>query len=258
MGTVSAVACRGAVASWDEPAGATPRGTLVLLPGRGESPAAYERFGRRLSADSYRVRLVPVDPHDPTDVDRARTDVEKLLADESLPRPKVLVGSDTGATLAALWVAEAAADAAVLAGLALPGRGAGADVTADASSAGSWEDELEGRSACPVHRAVLVSDPAFRRGTLARPLPWRSVELQAPDRPVLVLHGTADRVTAAPEAVATYLASPLARVRLVEGGRHDVLNDVAHRSVAATVVLFLESLRLGADLPDVVRDPRLG
>lgn len=254
MNGMSEIEGAAAAAAWDEPAGATPRGTLVLLPGRGESPAAYQRFARRLSADAYRVRLVPVDPYDPDDVDRARTDVEKLLVEESLPGPKVLVGSDTGATLAALWASEVAADAVVLAGLALPGAEAGTGVGA-APGAGpgtSWDDELEGRSACPVHRAVLQSDPDFRRGALGRPLPWRSVVLEAPSRPVLVLHGTADRVTAAHDAVAAYLSSPLARVRLVEGGRHDVLNDVAHRSVAAVLVLFLESLRLGSGLPAVV------
>ncbi len=36
-------------------------------------------------------------------------------------------------------------------------------------------------------------------------------------------------------------------------GRHDVLNDLNHRTVAATVVLFLERLRLGADLPVIAR-----
>jgi alpha-beta hydrolase superfamily lysophospholipase len=250
-----------ATAAWDEPAGATPRGTLVLVPGRGESPAAYQRFGRRLSADAYRVRLVGVDPYDPDDVARARTDVEKLLADEALPGPKVLVGSDTGATLAALWLPEVAADAAVLAGLALPGAdgvpGSGVSGVSGVSGA-SWDDELDGRSACPVHRAVLESDPGFRRGALHRPLPWRSVPLGAPGRPVLLLHGTADRVTPAADALAAYPSSPTTRLRLVDGGRHDVLNDVAHRSVAATVVLFLESLRLGADLPDVVVEGRLG
>jgi hypothetical protein len=35
------------------------------------------------------------------------------------------------------------------------------------------------------------------------------------------------------------------------GGRHDVLNDALHRTAAATVVLFLERLRLSADLPPI-------
>jgi hypothetical protein len=39
----------------------------------------------------------------------------------------------------------------------------------------------------------------------------------------------------------------------IAGGRHDVLNDVTHRTVAATIILFLERLRLGADLPEIAR-----
>ena len=58
----------GNVAAWDEPAGGTPRGTLIVLPGRGETAASYERFGRRLGADAYKVRLVPVSLDDVTEV----------------------------------------------------------------------------------------------------------------------------------------------------------------------------------------------
>jgi alpha-beta hydrolase superfamily lysophospholipase len=136
------------VSAWDEPVGGTPRGTLILLPGRGETAASYERFGRRLAADAYKVRLVPVTLDDLEDV----TDtVGKLLAAESLPSPKVLVGSDSGATLAALLAAELPVDGVVLAGLALP------------SSAGvsSWEDEVAARTACPVHARVINEDAAF-------------------------------------------------------------------------------------------------
>jgi alpha-beta hydrolase superfamily lysophospholipase len=227
------------VASWDEPAGAAPRGTLVVLPGRGETAAAYERFGRRLASDAYRVRLVPVALDDLEDV----TDtVGKLLADESLPAPKVLVGSDSGATLAALLAAELPVDAVVLAGLALR----------SSAGVGTWEDEVAARTACPVHTRIISEDGEFERGTLNQPLPWEPVSLTPPDKPVLLLHGTADRVTPVSDAVAPYVGT--ARIRLVEGGRHDVLNDATHRSVAATVVLFLESLRLGPELPVIVKE----
>lgn len=221
---------------WDEPAGATPRGTLIVLPGRGETDATYQRFGRRLSADAYKVRLVDVDLDDLVD---AREQVEKLLADESLPSPKVIVGADSGATLAALLVHEVAADAAIVAGLALP----------ESVVDGSWEDQVDARTACPVHRGVLEGDLLLDRAARERELPWDGVDLVAPDKPLLVVHGSADRITDATAATSAYVGAPGARVWLVEGGRHDILNDVSHRSVAATIVLFLESLRLGADLP---------
>jgi hypothetical protein len=46
------------VASWTEPDGVALRGTLIVLPGRGERPELYERFGRRIAADGYRVYVV--------------------------------------------------------------------------------------------------------------------------------------------------------------------------------------------------------
>ena len=33
------------VAAWNEPDSLIPRGTVVAIPGRGELPAVYERFG---------------------------------------------------------------------------------------------------------------------------------------------------------------------------------------------------------------------
>ncbi len=107
-----------------------------------------------------------------------------------------------------------------------------------------WADELDARTACPVHRAVISADEEFGRGAIATPVPWDTVTLRTPDRPTLALHGTDDRITPLAAALDVYARAPRPDVRLVQGGRHDVLNDVAHRSVAATIVLFLESLRL--------------
>ncbi|MCR1784939.1 lysophospholipase [Nocardioides carbamazepini] len=233
------------VTAWDEPVGGTPRGTLVVLPGRGETAASYERFGRRLSADAWRVRLVGVDLDD---LDATRERIEKVLADEALPAPTVLVGTDAGATLAALLAPTLPVDGVVVAGLALPRSGG-------ARSWGSWEEEVDARTACPVHRRVIAEDDGFGRGGLDRPLPWGSVRVVAPGKPVLVLHGADDAVTPVADVLAAYDAQPDAVIRLVDGGRHDILNDASHRAVAATIVLFLESLRLGPDLPDVVRAP---
>ena len=39
---------------------------------------------------------------------------------------------------------------------------------------------------------------------------------------------------------------------LVGHGRHDVLNSASHRSVAARVVQFLESLRAEVDAPPIL------
>lgn len=131
----------------------------------------------------------------------------------------------------------------MLAGLALPGS---AEVT-------GWEAELEARTACPTHRGVLSGDDGFVRGALARPVPSRWT-VTASGIPTLVLHGSADPISPPEAAFAPFRGAPTAWLRTVAGGRHDILNDVSHRSVAATFILFLESLKLGRELPVIVAD----
>ena len=106
-----------AVLTWTEPDGIAVRGTLVVIPGRGEQPGHYERFGRRISVDGYRVHAVS----DPTaDAGLALAQITGLLACPGTPGPRVLVGSDTGALFAAGLAASGQApglDALILAGL---------------------------------------------------------------------------------------------------------------------------------------------
>ena len=101
------------VLSWDEPTGINPRGTLIVLTGRGESPAVYERFGRRLASDAYRVRVIETRLED---LVATRAEVEAQL--EGAVAPHVLVGSDTGAALAAQLARALEVDAVVVAGSA--------------------------------------------------------------------------------------------------------------------------------------------
>jgi alpha-beta hydrolase superfamily lysophospholipase len=70
---------------------------------------------------------------------------------------------------------------------------------------------------------------------------------------VLVLHGEVDRITPVAEAAALAGRLPHGELAVVAGGRHDVLNDLAHRSAAAEVVQFLERVRLAPDAPAIVR-----
>ncbi|GAA2932484.1 hypothetical protein GCM10011428_57470 [Streptomyces violaceus] len=91
------------VHSWDEPEGIAPRGTLVSSPGRVEHGGVYERFGRRTSpptGTAYGPSETP--PWTPRP---SSTPAAKLLRDETLPGPRVLVGSDSGASYAATLAA---------------------------------------------------------------------------------------------------------------------------------------------------------
>ncbi|GAA2094696.1 hypothetical protein GCM10009801_63030 [Streptomyces albiaxialis] len=152
--------------SWDEPDGTVPRGTVVVLPGRGEHGGVYARFGRRLAADGYRVRALrdatrpPRGPETERDTAASVLDTAaKLLRDETLPGPRVVAGSDTGALCAAQLAARGTPglDGLILAGLPTRPR---------SSPVPPWREELDQRTGCPAHRALLTSDPEFTRGAL--------------------------------------------------------------------------------------------
>jgi alpha-beta hydrolase superfamily lysophospholipase len=252
--------------SWPPP-GPAARGTVIVLPGRGEHGGVYERLGRRLAADGYAVHALDLPP------DGGIADVERAVAPiaERAAAPVVLAGSDTGAlyALAAAACGAVRVDALLLAGLPHPTsrpedlvpRGGGVEPAEDAAD-DAWAWELAARTSCPVHRARLAGDARFTRGgladpvgpvlaALARDLPVEDVAL-----PTLILHGGDDPV--APPRGARDLAARLPRAELavVDGGRHDVLNDASHRSVAAHAVLWLERLRTGDVLaPIVVVEP---
>lgn len=63
-----------------------------------------------------------------------------------------------------------------------------------------------------------------------------------------------DTVSPVDKALGAYAG---VRTVLFNGGRHDVLNDALHRTAAATVVLFLERLRLSPELP-LIAEERAG
>jgi pimeloyl-ACP methyl ester carboxylesterase len=224
--------------AYDEPAGIAARGTVLVTAGRGEPAGIYRRFGNRISADGYRVRVLP----DVT-ADLGASFAEKLLVDDALPGPKVIVGSDTGALFGLTLAARGTPglDALILAGLPV--------TRPRAVGLLGWDDEVEARTACPNHRRVLGEDGA----SLQTEIPIELIGSRDVDLPTLGLHGDTDTISPLDEASGRY---PGALVTIA-GGRHDVLNDVTHRTVAATIVLFLERLRLGAGLPVIaqVRHP---
>ena len=218
---------------WDEPQGATARGTVIVLAGRGESSTVYSRFGQRLAADAYRVRAVG----DLTELDLDAGLLVRYLVAESEAHPIVLVGSDTGALLAlSLATAPDLKFAAVVtAGLPL-----------GQSQLASDDDPFEARSVCPVHRRVLTNEDAVDPTAYTRAIP-ASLGLADPRAvraPVLGIHGEHDTISPIAAAREYYRQfADRAALTIVSGGRHDILNDVSHRSVAATIVLLLEQLR---------------
>ncbi|MGW5567460.1 alpha/beta hydrolase [Streptomyces tendae] len=241
------------------PEGLRTRGTVVVVPGRGETRTTYGRLAARLAADAYRVRVVDAPDLDaggveaPDGTDAALARFGSLLAEavdgttgsEGVREPVVLLGADAGAAALAALLGRTGRlpggrrpDAVVLAGL--PGR--------TASGAGTWDEELDVRTSCPAHRGTLSGDTAVRRGSLGQALP-KSLLAAAYDAdlgvPALFLVGDADPLADRDALGHTAKSLPLARLSVVRGAHHDVLNDVQHRSVAAEIVSFLETLRDG-------------
>ncbi|MGC0379601.1 alpha/beta hydrolase [Streptomyces sp. SAI-229] len=232
------------------PEGLRTRGTIVVVPGRGETRATYGRFAGRLAADAYRVRVIDAPDIGAFDTDAAlgrfgaalADAVDGTAADGGAVGPVVLVGADTGAVALAALLGRGGsgrvADAAVLAGL--PGSAS--------STVGSWDEELDIRTSCPTHRGTLSDDSRVRRGSLGDAVPDAlltaayGAELPVP---VLFLVGDADRLADHDALTRTAESQTLARLSVVHGAHHDVLNDVNHRSVAAETVAFLETLRNG-------------
>ncbi|WP_406118258.1 alpha/beta hydrolase [Streptomyces sp. NBC_00989] len=228
------------------PEGLRVRGTVLVVPGRGETRATYARFGKRLAADAYRVRVIDapdLDTEDLTDLaTRLSEAAEDTAVDDGVVRPLVLVGADSGAAAIAALLGRAAGDepdAVVLAGL--PGLAPGT-----AATAGTWDEELDVRTSCPAHRGALTQDPEVRRGSLDDAVP-EAVLTAAYDSeaavPTLLLAGDADPLADHEALARTAKSLAGARLSVVHGAHHDVLNDLQHRSVAAEVVTFLETLR---------------
>ncbi len=71
---------------------------------------------------------------------------------------------------------------------------------------------------------------------------------------MLGVHGAEDVVSPLEAVRDWYAKVDVARLVGLAGTGHDALNNQTHRSAAATVVLFLESLRTGAE---IVRDEPL-
>ena len=236
--------------AWDEPAGIAARGTVLVLPGRGEQPGLYRRFGSRIAADGYRVRVLS----DPTaDLAEADAALKAALTGADTVAPRVLVGVDTGA-LAALRAAAdrpAPIDALILVGLPDPNQPSEEWLE-------SWDDEVEYRASCPTHRGLIADETLVERGALRSdriPDELREpVDLSAVTLPVLGVHGDDDVLSPFDGVRWQYAQLSEVQVVLVGHGRHDALNSATHRSVAARVVQFLESVRAGVDSPPILRE----
>lgn len=225
-------------ARWNGPEGVNVRGTVVVITGRGESCDVYRRFGSRVAADAYQVAAIESDGRTSAEIG---DEIRALRDDPWSVSPLVLSGSDSGAAQALSLASEISGVKAVLiSGL----------LTDDSRLPTGWDAQIEAKTACPTHQGALrraATEVDVSAPVETGPTPTLSI-------PVLALHGSDDQISPLNAALSRYEEFPNVTIKVVEGGRHDAFNDISHRSVAATVVLFLESLKLGAELPEIVRE----
>jgi alpha-beta hydrolase superfamily lysophospholipase len=222
------------------------RGTVVVLPGRGESAALYERLGDRLAYDGYDVLVADLPPlHD---LDAAWLDHAAPPAELTGAARVTLVGSDSGAVVAALLASRWGADSVVLAGIG------GIDAAVERRTD---EERIAERTSCVVHRGRLSveADLSALTAQTFRPEIVERLRALTLTVPVLAVHGADDEITGIGDALRLYGSlSPDIELAVVEGGVHDALNDATHRTVSAELVQFLE--RKGRE-PIVRRDASL-
>src|SRR5690606_3086827 len=136
--------------------------------------------------------------------------------DEQPDAPRVLIGSDTGASAVLNALARGdVADAAIVAGVVVDS---------------AHTPTAAGRTACPLHLGVLAENThtaVAAAPTAAAELP-AAADLAAVAVPVLAVHGGADPVSPFAQAAAALAAIPDVEVIETVDGLHDALNDASH------------------------------
>jgi alpha-beta hydrolase superfamily lysophospholipase len=235
-------------------AAAQPRAAVIFLHGFGEHTGVYHRYGFALNAADIDLWAVDQFGHGLSPGERGdfgSTEASIGLADQlvTLARSEnpgitlVAQGHSFGAvaTLSRLIGGHDPYSAGVISGAPLvPIAG-----MLDADS--SFDLDPGWLSADPFYLDSLENDPlAFvdaDGGSLARELDraWDrfGADLPTLNVPTLAVHGSDDPI-ADIGAVRAY-AEQIEPLRLEEiaGGRHDILNDVAHQAVSDTIVEFV-------------------
>ncbi len=209
------------------------RGTIIVLHGRGENPNVFERFGHRLAFDGYRVVVPSAEQHN----------TEFVSNYVGLGEPLILIGHDVGAVRAWQISLTIRIDALII---------SGAPVESTQIGGGGRDVELEARTACPIHRARLLGDAHFEWGTLDSPIRLE-FPAQAPTVPALFVHGAADTISGVSALVSLADRVTDREVAVYVDGRHDILNDKMHRSVAARIILFVETVCKGNSFHEPLR-----
>jgi alpha-beta hydrolase superfamily lysophospholipase len=232
-------------------AAAEPRGAVVFLHGFGEHTGLYHRYGFALNAAGLDLWAVDQFGHGLSPGTRgdfgsteASSELASSLTDLAAETgvPLIAQGHSFGAVVT-LFRLLAEADryvAGVVSGAPLVPVPELLDTDSDLDPAWLSHD--------PFYLDALENDPLAFVGAdgtaLARELDraWDRFGAELPGLavPTLAVHGESDPLAPA-SAVAAY-ANQIDALRFTgfAGGHHDILNEAAHREVAATIVAFVD------------------
>ncbi len=240
------------------PAG-DPERLVVLVHGYGEHVGRYEHVARALTAAGSAV-VGPDhvghgrsggEPALVEDFEAVVDDLRAVVQDARGDLPVVLVGHSMGGLIAARYAQRHRDD---LAGLVLTGPAVGLGPVIE-----GWLAAPELPSD-PIDVAVLSRDPAVGEAYAADPLVWHGgwkrptlEAFVAADRavaegpgfgplPLLYVHGAEDQLVPAALArpAVERLAGPDSELRVLDGARHEVFNELGQEETIALVADFAE------------------
>lgn len=237
-----------------------PRAALVFLHGFGEHTGLYHRYGAALNARDIDLWALDEIGHGLSEGQRGNFgSIEDLaangallagLAEAAAPGLPLVIGGHSLGSLATLYLA--LDDPARFRGVVISGAPlAPLEWLADALANGQDEVDLDlaALSADPFYLDSLENDPlAFTGADVAAlfgaafPPAWRRLERELPalaPLPVLAVHGSEDQIAPIGGVLGWRDRLPSLRVAEFTGSGHDILNEVAHREVAATVADFV-------------------
>lgn len=253
---------------WPVAAPARPRATIALVHGLAEHAGRYQALAERLNAAGIELVSTDLRGHGRSPGRRAwvdHFDQYLLDADALVARaardntPLFLMGHSMGGAIAALYAIERAAGGPPLAGLILssPALAPGRDVPRWMLALSRIVSRLwPGFPALKIDAALLSRDPAVVSANRADPLvhhdavPARTGAeiLAAMERiergrgalrlPVLVYHGTADKLTEpdGSRVFGTQAGSPDRTLTLYEGSYHETMADLERERVIGALL----------------------
>jgi alpha-beta hydrolase superfamily lysophospholipase len=237
----------------------SPARLVVLVHGYGEHIGRYEHVARALNDRGSAVVGPDHVGHGATPGERALVDdfepvvddLRRVVLETRGELPVVMVGHSMGGLIAARYAQRHRED---LAGLVLSGPAIGLSPVIE-----GWLNAPEPPSD-PIDGSVLSRDPAVGEAYAADPLVyhggWKRPTLKAfvaadeaivtgpgfGDLPLLYLHGADDQlvppVLARP--IVERLAGPDSELRLLDGARHEIFNELDQDETIALVAAFAE------------------